>query len=325
VTNAGPGVAPAPSLTDSLPAGITYSSHTVTQGTYTSGTGIWQIGRLNNGQSATLQLSGVVNAGTSGTTRTNNTTAAAGTHTDPTNTGNDLTEAVTIASAGTSISKIQLSGPNPVTAAGQTIGYRISVSNSGTLNNLTGVVVTDVLTLGGGPRTLTTGPVFASGDTDGDGRLDIGETWLYNATYVVAQSDLDGAGSFSNIASVDTTQANLSSSSPVVTNVTRSPSLSIVKTPNTAGPVSLGNVISYTYDVTNTGKVTILNVGVSDVHGGAGPFVQPGSEALLTDVAPTLDSTDASAGNSQWSVLAPGDTIRFSTSYTVTQADIDAQ
>jgi large repetitive protein len=325
VTNAGPGVAPTPSLTDSLPAGITYSGHTVTQGSYTPGTGVWQIGRLNNGGTATIQLSGIVNAGTSGTTITNTTTAAAGTHTDLTNTGNDLTEAVTIASAGTSIAKVQLSGPNPVTAAGQTITYRISVTNSGTLGNLTSVVVTDTLTLGAAGRTLSTGPTFASGDTDGDNRLDIGETWLYNATYVVTQTDLNSSGNFSNTASVDTTQANLSTSQPVVTTVTRTPTLSITKTPSTVGPVSLGNVISYTYNVTNTGNVTFSNVSVNDVHSGSGPFTQPGSETLLTDVAPTLDSTDASAANGIWSTLGPGDTIRFSTSYTVTQADIDAQ
>ena len=33
-----------------------------------------------------------------------------------------------------------------------------------------------------------------SGDTDGDGRLDVGETWSYTGSYTVTQADLDGEG-----------------------------------------------------------------------------------------------------------------------------------
>ncbi len=268
VTNNGPGTAPAPSLTDSLPAGLTYTTHTVTQGAYISGTGVWNIGRLNNGQSATINISGTVNAGQQGLTKTNNTTAAGGGgHTDPTNTGNDLTESVTIANAGHSIVKTQISGPNPVTAAGQTIGYRIAVANAGNVT-LTSIVVTDTLLLGVAPRTVTSGPTYASGDTDSDIQLDTNETWIYNATYVVTQADVDGTGSFSNSATVDSMQTSPTTSSALVTPVTRSPNLQIVKAANTAGPVSVNNVIGYTYTVTNTGNVTISGVGVTDVHGG---------------------------------------------------------
>ncbi len=106
------------------------------------------------------------------------------------------------------------------------------------------------------------------------------------------------------------------------TNAKLIPSLSIVKVANTGGPVNAGNVVGYTYTVTNTGNVTINNVSIADVHGGFGTDPTPGSEALVTDNGTTGDSTD-SATNGIWNVLAPGDVIRFTSSYTVVQADID--
>jgi trimeric autotransporter adhesin len=39
-----------------LPAGLTFNSYTASQGTYNSGTGIWNVGTILNGASATLRL-----------------------------------------------------------------------------------------------------------------------------------------------------------------------------------------------------------------------------------------------------------------------------
>jgi hypothetical protein len=107
-----------------------------------------------------------------------------------------------------------------------------------------------------------------------------------------------------------------------LTNVPAAPQMTITKVANTAGPVNVGNVIGYTYRVTNTGNVRINNVTVNDVHGGFGIDPAPGSETLFNDVAPLGDSTDA-ATNGTWNSLAPGDTIQFTSSYSVVQADID--
>jgi hypothetical protein len=101
------------------------------------------------------------------------------------------------------------------------------------------------------------------------------------------------------------------------------PALIIDKTPSTSGPVNVGDVITYNYTITNPSAVTINNVTVADVHNGFGIDPVPDNEVLLTDAAPTGNSTDAVSSNNVWSVLAAGDTIRFSATYTVTQADID--
>ncbi|SDE78107.1 OmpA family protein, partial [Ruegeria marina] len=98
VTNAGPAQATNVSLTDSLPAGLTATANngTTATGTYTAGTGVWAIGTLANGASATLTLEGVVDAGQAGNTITNTTTAASGDQTDPGTAGDDLSESVTV-------------------------------------------------------------------------------------------------------------------------------------------------------------------------------------------------------------------------------------
>jgi uncharacterized repeat protein (TIGR01451 family) len=98
--------------------------------------------------------------------------------------------------------------------------------------------------------------------------------------------------------------------------------LSIVKTASPAGPVNAGNTIVYTYLVTNTGNVAINNITISDAHVAYGTAPVPGNEIIATDVAPTGDSSDGPV-NASWDVLAPGDSITFTSNYFVVQADID--
>ena len=61
VTNSGPGTANNAEVKDQLPAGVTYQTHNTAKGTYTSTTGIWAIGSLTNGESATLTIDVTVN------------------------------------------------------------------------------------------------------------------------------------------------------------------------------------------------------------------------------------------------------------------------
>lgn len=56
VTNNGPSDATGVAVRDQLPAGLTYVSSTPSVGTYNSGTGVWSVGNLASGVSATLQL-----------------------------------------------------------------------------------------------------------------------------------------------------------------------------------------------------------------------------------------------------------------------------
>jgi len=100
------------------------------------------------------------------------------------------------------------------------------------------------------------------------------------------------------------------------------PSLSMVKVADSAGPFSVGDVITYTYTVTNNGNATIRDVVITDTHNGSNPAPTPSNETLSTDNAPAGDSTDTAA-DASWDVLAPGDVLTFTGTYTVTATDAD--
>ena len=80
VTNAATGSATATGVfvMDTLPAGVTFSSATPSQGSYNSGTGVWTVGTLGVTGSATMELNVTVGAGlASGTVLTNTAVVAA--------------------------------------------------------------------------------------------------------------------------------------------------------------------------------------------------------------------------------------------------------
>jgi uncharacterized repeat protein (TIGR01451 family) len=77
--NLGPDAATGVQVRDIVPAGLTFVSATPSQGTYTAGTGVWDIGNLANGATVTLHITVTVN-GT--TTVTNTAVRIAGTPAD---------------------------------------------------------------------------------------------------------------------------------------------------------------------------------------------------------------------------------------------------
>ncbi|MCR9017532.1 DUF7507 domain-containing protein, partial [Aquiflexum gelatinilyticum] len=98
-----------------------------------------------------------------------------------------------------------------------------------------------------------------------------------------------------NTASAAVGSVNVSASESV--SATQLPALSITKTATESTFAAVGDVLNYTIVVTNTGNVTLSNVAVSDPLTG-----------LNTSIAS----------------LAPLASQSIVTSYTVTQADIDA-
>jgi hypothetical protein len=211
--------------------------------------------------------------------------------------------------ASFSIAKSQTAGPSPITAAGQTITYEITVVNTGTVP-LTGTTFSDVFQLGALAKSFSSGPTL-SGDAAPTSIVNIGETWTYTATYTVTQTDINGTGNFNNQATFDTAETPPQSSAVITTPVTRNAALAINKTfvittdGGTPGVADVGDVITYTYAVQNSGNTTMNNVFVTDVHNGVG---------TLSAITPTNVST-----------LAPGATANFSATYVAEQGDIDNQ
>jgi len=130
VTNNGTALATNVSLTDSLPAGLTFVSSSVTQGSYNATTGLFSIGALAVGNSATLTLVGTVDVGQGGNTLTNITTAATGDQPDPSTVGDDLVEAVVVSDAADLVTVKTLASGDATPTEGDTVIFQIEVTKS---------------------------------------------------------------------------------------------------------------------------------------------------------------------------------------------------
>jgi len=125
--------------------------------------------------------------------------------------------------------------------AGEVIAYTIGVTNDGNMT-LTGAAVTDpsisdlAAVLSGG---------FNAGDTDHDGKIDVGETWQYAGSHTVTQDEMDAGGSISNTASVTTGQGASDSDSASIT-IEQNPHVVLDKVATVPGGTadSVGELIS---------------------------------------------------------------------------------
>lgn len=244
-----------------------------------------------------------------------------------------------------------------VTDVGDTAVFAITIENTGA-TTLTGVAIaSDTLTrIGGGALTLTSGPSFVSNSgASPAGTLVSGEIATFSATYEFQQADID-AGGVSNTATAtgtppsgpavtdisddpadatDTdTEGDGEPDDPTVVTIPGAPSLTVVKSfvltkggGNTGTDAEVGDTIVYTYVVTNNGNQTMSNIEIDDSgHTGLGTWVDPAHSATITtDNGTTGDSPDGNGDTTIWGTLAPLDIINFTSSYVVTQADMDAQ
>lgn len=326
VTNNGPDLATNVNLSDNLPAGLTATANngTVTDGTFASGA--WTIPALPSGDTATLTLEGTVDADQGNTVITNTLAGPATSDVDdPTTAGDDLTESITIPQPVADLVTVKaLAASSSATpAVGDTVTYEITVTNNGP-DVTTNVTLSDSLPAGltatANNETVTAGtftsgtwdiPILLNGATETltlEGTVDAGEegNTITNTLAGPAASDADDPS---------TTGDDLDEAVTVV-----QPSFSMVKVASSTGPFTLGDVITYTYTVTNDGNTVIRDVAINDTHNGSDPAPTPGNETLLADNGTAGDSTDATPDGS-WDVLAPGDVITFTGTYTVTAAD----
>nr|WP_255433562.1 choice-of-anchor K domain-containing protein [Tessaracoccus sp. MC1865] len=179
-------------------------------------------------------------------------------------------------------------------AVGDVITYTFVATNTGNVT-LSNVTIADPLS---GLSALVCAPVQGS-------TLAPDATMTCTATYTIGQGDLD-RGSIYNLATTEGTppvgEPVTDTDDETVTAATE-PSIMIVKTADVESYDAVGDVITYTFEVTNTGNVTLDDVTVSD------PL--PGLSALVCTPV-------------QGSSLAPNATMECSATYAVTQADLDA-
>ena len=145
-------------------------------------------------------------------------------------------------------------------AAGELISYVINVQNTGNMT-LTGVTVTDPY--------ADAGSITRAADVvgDNDNLLEVGETWSYTATHTVTQAEIDsnggGDGFLENIATADSNQTDPDTDDASVP-VDQNKALHIEKDADLTVVDTVGQTITYTYEVTNAGNAAIANVVVMD-------------------------------------------------------------
>lgn len=243
--------------------------------------------------------------------------------------------------------------------AGDVITYTYTIENTGN-TTLTNVLVNDTHD---GSAALSA-PTFSSWTNQASSptatagvdtaiTMNPGAIAVFTTTYTITSADIlagGGGGTVDNdldnsavaegdrSASGDTVSTASVASIPLDINAT----LSVLKTAYEAGvPANIattglggatvagaeqpaGTTITYVYAVTNTGNVPISNVGLSDaVTNYAGTStVTPGFNSL-DDTDPT--GTSVYTSGTEVDILYPGDIAYFTSTYLITQADIDNQ
>ena len=70
---------------------------------------------------------------------------------------------------------------------------------------------------------------YQSGDTDLDGKLDVGETWVYTGSYTVSQAEMDAGGVIHSVVTADSSQSPADTFEKDVT-VTQNPDILVTMT-----------------------------------------------------------------------------------------------
>ncbi|GGK37097.1 MULTISPECIES: Ig-like domain-containing protein [Flavobacteriaceae] len=258
VTNSGSD-ATGVSLTDLLPQGVTYVSDDQS-GAYNSGSGIWTIGNILDGTTATLNITALVDVDTSGTTITNSTSAATGDQSDPTTDGDILEATIGVENFADIVLTKVVDNAKP--NVGDIVTYTITVTNNGP-SKVTNLVVTDTL-----PAGLTYANVMPSDGiwTAPNWQVDLLESGEFETIVIEAVVGMDQGGmTLTNIVSntQDQVDSNLTEDDDRETIVVTSSDLVTVKTVSNATP-NEGDTIIYTIAVTNNGPSIATNVSLID-------------------------------------------------------------
>jgi len=217
-----------------------------------------------------------------------NTATATGTFDDVEYTATD-SETVTGPAAAPAIDLDKSASPGTYSAEGDVITYTFVVTNTGNVT-LTDVSVSDPL------------PGLSAITPESVDSLAPGDSQEFTATYTITQDDVD-AGSVDNTATATGTFDDVeytATDSETVTGPAAAPAIDLDKSASPGTYSAEGDVITYTFVVTNTGNVTLTDVRIDDVK------------------------LDISGLAVEPSTLEPGETGTATATYTITQDDVDA-
>jgi uncharacterized repeat protein (TIGR01451 family) len=192
---------------------------------------------------------------------------------------------------------VKAANPTIVTAAGQVVAYSFVVANVGG-QPVTGLTISDAFTApaGAGPPVTCPVTILAPGAS----------TTCTAAAYSVTQADIDNGVIDNSATATGTDPAGAivtSNRSDATVRVPAAPSLTLVKSVNPQTAVKVGDKVTYTFAITNTGNVAIADLFIDD------NFIASAAPALAI-VCPRTS-------------LAPGAAMACTGTHTVTGVDAD--
>ncbi len=315
VTNNGPATATGVQVANSVPSGLAFTSKTESQGNFNFWGGVWTVGTLTVGQTATLDVV-LFTLNNSGAI-TNFAQVKAANENDSDSTPNNSTGVpteddegtVTIIPAGSNNNQIDLALSKTANVgsaqAGDSFTYQLTIVNNGT-TTATGVTVEDIL-----PSNLTFNSSSASKGSynDGTGIWNIGTLGIGAAASLNINVTVDAiALPMTNFAQVKTANETDVDSTPDSNNGTTPQEddedsvvilpdnsnnfvdLELTKTANKS-TASVNDQIVYTLTVTNNGPADATGVTIADQL-----------PSGLTFNTSTASKGTYNSGNGTWSV-----------------------
>lgn len=276
VSNAGPGTAHGVGISDPLPAGagVVWTVDPAVEGcTILAGTLLCDVGDLAPEGTFSVHVTGTTPGGIGNpdlpaACKVYDNTATATVANDADETASDSTEVICPLDI-----TIEKDGPD-LAHRGDTITYTFTVTNSGEAD-LVDVVLTDPI--------CDEGTLELVDDADGDTTLAIGEVWTYECTRVITATDPDPLPNTATVVGTDVRDRTTEDTDDHLVDLI-APAIQIVKTVDDATP-DIGQTVTFTYVVTNTGDTTLFNVVVVDDQlGPIGTIAElaPGESATLT-------------------------------------------
>jgi uncharacterized repeat protein (TIGR01451 family) len=260
LSNSGPDKATDVRVLDLLPTGLTYVSAVASQGTYAPSTGVWTVGGVSVGTPLTL----VMQANVASTSPQTNTATIGGVDQVDPDLGNNTASVTEIPSqqeqANLGLGKgVSNATPN----VGDTITFTVTLSNSGP-DAATGVQVLDLLP----PGLSYVSSIASQGSYDSaSGLWTVGtlavstpQTLTLVATVVSPESLTNTA----TIGSVDHYDPDTGDNAASATATPQLADLSVDKSVSNATP-NVGDQITFTVTVTNSGPDAATNVQVQDL------------------------------------------------------------
>ncbi len=325
VRNAGASDAQAVAVTDLLPAGVTFVNANATQGSYNVGSGLWDVGTLANGASATLTIN-VTFTSTSAATVTNY--AQVDSKTPDPNPGNNTAKApVRAKEIDLVVTKVVTAPASAQVPIGGTATFRVSVQNTSVVDDATNVKIEDILPAG----LEFVGATASAGSYASGAGLWFIPTLAANTTatldIVAKLTATSPRTNTAKLTALDQYETNATNNQQSATVTPVYVDLVMGKSTNVAAP-GIGAAVAFTLTVENRGPSNATNVIVRDPLPAGLSFVSSVPAAQFDNATgvwtiPLLNANTTATLVINTTFTGPGPVLNTATASVTDQPDVN--